>query len=136
MDQLLFWDPVVILAADGTATLGAEGASSFLDASTPRESTSARGHTATETASKLLFDENRQEEDRIIQRARGNEGYVALEPNKRWVVQFRTFVQATQKTHFRQTRAAYIEAITKLMERQGAAFGSRAAVLEPQSQAD
>ncbi|KAG3029723.1 hypothetical protein PC121_g6623 [Phytophthora cactorum] len=136
MDKLLFWDPVVIIAPDGTATLDVEGTSSFMDASTPRESVSAPGFTnteASEMATKLLFDENRQEEERIIQRARGNEGYVALEPNKRWVVQFRTFVQATQKTHFRQTRAAYIEAITKLMEKQGTAFGSRAAVIEPQS---
>ncbi|KAG6968458.1 hypothetical protein JG688_00005804 [Phytophthora aleatoria] len=136
MDKLLFWDPVVIIAPDGTATLDVEGTSSFMDASTPRESVCAPGFTnteASEMATKHLFDENRQEEDRIIQRARGNEGYVALEPNKRWVVQFRTFVQATQKTHFRQTRAAYIEAITKLMEKQGTAFGSRAAVIEPQS---
>ncbi|KAG6614705.1 uncharacterized protein IUM83_04208 [Phytophthora cinnamomi] len=135
MDQLLFWDPVVVLAADGTATLD-EGTSSFMDASTPRESLSVRGFTnagPTETATKFLFDENQQEEERVIQRARGNEGYVALEPNKRWVIQFRTFVQAKQKTHFRQTRAAYIEAITKLMEKQGTAFGSRAAVTEPQS---
>ncbi|OWZ10028.1 hypothetical protein PHMEG_00017187 [Phytophthora megakarya] len=136
MDQLLFWDPVVAIAPDGTATLNAEGASSFMDASTPRESLNYRGFTltgASEMASKLLFDENRQEEERIVQRARGNEGYVALEPNKRWTIQFRTFIQATQKTHFRQTRAAYIEAIMKLMEKQGTAFGSRAAVAEPQS---
>ncbi|KAG7377923.1 hypothetical protein PHYPSEUDO_010844 [Phytophthora pseudosyringae] len=110
MDQLLFWDPVVVIAPDGTATLDdAEGASSFMDASTPRESVSVRGLPnagASELAAKLLFDENRQGEESIIQRARGNEGYVALEPNKRWMVQFRTFVQATQKTHFRQTRAA------------------------------
>ncbi|ETI46024.1 hypothetical protein F441_09481 [Phytophthora nicotianae CJ01A1] len=136
MDKLLFWDPVVVIAPDGTATLDVEGTSSFMDASTPRESVSAPGFTNTEASemtAKLLFDENRQEEERIIQRARGNEGYVALEPNKRWVVHFRTFVQATQKTYFRQTRAAYIEAITKLMEKQGTAFGSRAVVTESQS---
>ncbi|CAH0479223.1 unnamed protein product [Peronospora belbahrii] len=124
MDQLLSWNPVVVIAPDGSATLDGE-TSSFIDASTSRESVSACGlinRAACERATKLLFDENRQEEESIIRRARGNEGFVALEPNKRWVVQFRTFVQATQKTHFRQTRAAYIEAITKLLEKQGADF--------------
>jgi hypothetical protein len=106
MDQLLFWDPVVVLAPDGTATLAAEATSSFMAASPPRESASARGCRNVEMAAKLLFDENRQEEESLVQRARGNEGFVALAPNTRWVVQLRTFVQATQKTHFRQTRAA------------------------------
>ncbi|RLN47556.1 hypothetical protein BBJ29_007241 [Phytophthora kernoviae] len=135
MDQLLFWEPLLVVAADGSVSLDADGASSFMDASTPRES-SGRGFAMTgvsETKSRLLFDENQQEEDSIIQRARGNEGFVSLEPNKRWVIQFRTFVQAGQKNHFRQTRAAYIEAITRLMEKQGAAFGAQAAVTEAPS---
>ena len=110
IDRLLFWDPVVVIAPDGTAAvLDPDGASSFIDASPQYESGSARGFTsaaAAEMATRLLFDENRQEEERIVRRARGNEGFVALEANKRWVVQFRTFVQATEKTHFRQTRAA------------------------------
>ncbi|KAF4316392.1 hypothetical protein BBO99_00006443 [Phytophthora kernoviae] len=132
---LLFWEPLLVVAADGSVSLDADGASSFMDASTPRES-SGRGFAMTgvsETKSRLLFDENQQEEDSIIQRARGNEGFVSLEPNKRWVIQFRTFVQAGQKNHFRQTRAAYIEAITRLMEKQGAAFGAQAAVTEAPS---
>ncbi|KAG7395359.1 hypothetical protein PHYBOEH_003921 [Phytophthora boehmeriae] len=139
MDQLLFWEPLLVVAADGSVSLDADGgASSFMDASTPRES-SGHGYAVTgtsETKSRFLFDENQQEEDSIIQRARGNEGYVSLESNKRWVVQFRTFVQAGQKSHFRQTRAAYIEAITKLMEKQGTTFGAQAAVMEAQKSAD
>ena len=110
MDRLLFWDPVVAIAPDGTAVvLDADGTSSFMDASPAHESVSTRefaSAAATEMATRLLFDENRQEEERIIRRARGNEGFVVLEANKRWVVQFRTFVQATEKAHFCQTRAA------------------------------
>lgn len=134
MDQLLFWEPLVVVAADGTVSLDADGAtSSFMNAST--RGSSSRGFAATgasEMPTKFLFDENQQEEDSIIRRARGNEGYVALAPNTKWVIQFRTFVQAGQKLHFRQTRAAYIEAITKLLEKQGTAFGARASVTEPQ----
>ncbi|KAL7694515.1 hypothetical protein Plhal304r1_c001g0001051 [Plasmopara halstedii] len=135
MDKLLFWEPVVVLASDGSASLDAEGVSTFLDVSS--ESTSAHGFiNSSETTTKLLFDENQQEQERIIQRARGNEGYVALEPNRRWVVQLRTFVQAQQKIHYRQTRAAYIEAIMKLMEKQGNHFGTRAVVVERHSNRD
>ncbi|CAI5731103.1 unnamed protein product [Hyaloperonospora brassicae] len=135
MDRLLFWDPVVAIAPDGTAAVpDADGTTSFMDASPAYESVSTRefaSAAATEMATRLLFDENRQEEERIIRRARGNEGFVALEANKRWVVQFRTFVQATEKAHFCQTRAAYIEATTKLLEKQGMAFRSQATVAEP-----
>ncbi|RMX64241.1 hypothetical protein DD238_005839 [Peronospora effusa] len=161
MDRLLLWNPVVAIAPDGSATLDVGETSSFIDASTPHESVSVSGFTntaASETVTKLLFDKNQQEEESIIQRARGNEGFVALEPDKRWVIKFRTFIQVKQKTHFRQTRAAvslsilslyelcklivtfvfslasgkqYIEAITKLMEKQGAAFRPQVAVTEP-----
>ena len=109
MDRLLLWNPVVVIASDGSPTLDVTGTSSFIDASILPENVSVSGFTntaASEIATKLLFDENQQEEESIIQRARGNEGFVALEPDKRWVIQFRTIVQAKQKTHFRQTRAA------------------------------
>ncbi|RLN91375.1 hypothetical protein BBJ28_00008696 [Nothophytophthora sp. Chile5] len=111
LDQLLFWEPLVVISASGNAVLDTEGggSSSFMDASTPRGSISARGGASMGTAdaaTKLLFDQNQQEEDDVIQRARGHEGFVVLAPNRRWVVQFRTFVRANQKLHFRQTRAA------------------------------
>ncbi|RLN46930.1 hypothetical protein BBJ28_00003061 [Nothophytophthora sp. Chile5] len=111
LDQLLFWEPLVVISASGNAVLDTEGggSSSFMDASTPRGSVSARGGAsmgAADAATKLLFDQNQQEEDDVIQRARGHEGFVVLAPNRRWVVQFRTFVRANQKLHFCQTRAA------------------------------
>ncbi|KAI9913432.1 hypothetical protein PsorP6_005692 [Peronosclerospora sorghi] len=108
LDELLSWDPVVAITSEGPTTLDTEVTSSFIDATTPRQSVNAQGisSAASEMAAKLLFDENRQEEESLVKRARGNEAYVALEPNKRWVVQFRTFARVTQKIHFRQTRAA------------------------------
>lgn len=126
LDQLLIWDSTFAGSELGLTTA---------------ISTRARAATAMESA-KMLFQLNLQEENQIIERARGNDSMLAVQPSERWVIHFRTLIRERNKDSFRQVRATvraqykatgakcqlthlrlqYIEAITKLIEKRGLGF--------------
>lgn len=54
---------------------------------------------------RAMFDQATQEENRVIERARGYDNYIAVASGERWIVQFRTFVREDSKSRFRQARA-------------------------------
>lgn len=53
-----------------------------------------------------LFALDQQDEHQILQRARGDESFVALQANERWRIRFCAFVKGKRKPRFRQIRTA------------------------------
>lgn len=129
LDQLLFWDgrflsrhTSTVVAMESTAM-----APSMQVAATLAQGTSGGGRMAGPTVaapfshanrsnrsssvvqddtSRMLFELNLQEENQVVQRARGDESYIALQANERWLINFSTFIKGKRKPKFRQVRAA------------------------------
>lgn len=93
LDQLLIWD----CQFDSTFAGVELGLTAAI-------STRARAATALES-SKMLFQLNLQEENQIIERARGNDSVLAVQPSERWVIHFQTLIRERNKDSFRQVRA-------------------------------
>lgn len=129
LDQLLFWDGrflprhtstvvamespsmrVAAALARETGGAGAVGnalvatAASFSQANRSNRSSSAAQ--PQDDTSRMLFELNLQEENQVVQRARGDESYIALQANERWLINFSTFIKGKRKPKFRQVRAA------------------------------
>lgn len=134
LDQLLFWDgrflprhtstvmamesmtmtpSMQAAAALARETSGAGGggggpiaatAASFSQANRSNRSSSAAQ--PQDDTSRMLFELNLQEENQVVQRARGDESYIALQANERWLINFSTFIKGKRKPKFRQVRAA------------------------------
>lgn len=120
LDRLLFWD-ARFSARHGSSSV-AEPPPPDL-AQTPRAAATATAAAAAHSGanrstrsssaapppsdpSRMLFELNLKEESQIVQRARGDESFVALQANERWRIHFRTFVKGKRKPRFRQIRAA------------------------------
>lgn len=114
LDELLLFQGTRPSAATTTSIDGNPDLSSFttrtssLGGGTP----APRGR-ASNAKRRALFDLATQEENRVFERARGHESYIAVLDSKRWVIRFHTFVKEENKTRFRQTRA-WVSAFFKM----------------------
>ncbi|KAF1330458.1 hypothetical protein FI667_g5026, partial [Globisporangium splendens] len=123
LDQLLFWDGR-FLPRLATASVFEPPPPALLAANRSNRSSSV-GQTHGDDTSKMLFELNLQEENQVVQRARGDDSYIALQANERWVIHFSIFIKGKRKPRFRQIRAAYIDAITRLLEQQGIGYAGQ-----------
>lgn len=107
LDELLLYQDArpsaaTSLSLDSAAPSAAPGADL---ASFSTRASSAGGGGASGARRRAMFDQATQEEDRVIERARGHDSYIAVASGQRWVVQFRTFVREDSKARFRHARA-------------------------------
>lgn len=103
LDQLLFWDGRFLPRHASSSVV--EPPPAFSAANRSNRSSSV-GPAHGDDTSKMLFELNLQEENQVVQRARGDDSYIALRANERWLIHFSIFIKGKRKPRFRQIRAA------------------------------